>query len=330
MTTHQASTGQAVAHPLGRVRAGESVSARLVEFVSKTPVHLVLIVISVFWLVPTVGLLVTSFRMRGDILTSGWWEAFVQGRFTLENYQRVLTPSGATDSLGQNFLNSVIITVPSTILPVLIGALAAYAFAWLRFRWRDWIFMVIVGLLVVPLQMTFVPVLQLYNDPLGPIRGLFGLVGVDADFLPKLQISATYLGLWLAHTAYGLPFAIYLLRSFFAALPRDLFESAKIDGSSELGIFLRIVLPLSVPSLAALTIFQFLWVWNDLLVALIYAQSPKLQPLTVGINTMLSTYGPEWDILSAGAFITMIVPLIIFFSLQKYFVTGLLAGSVKT
>ncbi len=329
MTTHQASTGQAVARPLAGSAARDSVSARLVEFVGKAPVHLALLLISVVWLVPTVGLLVSSFRQRGDILTSGWWEAFVQGRFTLENYQRVIAPTGSSDSLGLNFLNSIIITVPSTVLPVFIAALAAYAFAWLSFRGRDWIFMVIVGLLVVPLQMTFVPVLQLYNDPLGPIEGFFGLFGLQPD-LPRFQISATYLGLWLAHTAYGLPFAIYLLRSFFSTLPRDLFESAKIDGSSELGIFLRIVLPLSVPALAALTIFQFLWVWNDLLVALIYAQSPKLQPLTVGINNMLSTYGPEWDILSAGAFVTMIVPLAIFFSLQKYFVTGLLAGSVKT
>jgi alpha-glucoside transport system permease protein len=175
--------------------------------------------------------------------------------------------------------------------------------------------MVIVGLLVVPLQMTFVPVLQLYNDPLGPLRALFASLGWDVD-VPKLQITSTYLGLWLAHTAYGLPFATYLLRSFFATLPGDLFDAAKIDGSSEFGIFTRIVLPLSVPALAAITIFQFLWVWNDLLVALIYAQSPKLQPLTVGINT--------------GAFLTMIVPLIVFFSLQRYFVTGLLAGSVKT
>ncbi len=330
MTTQQASAGAAVARPLTSTDEGESVGERLVAFTSKAPVHFALLLISVIWLVPTVGLLVTSFRERGDILSSGWWEAFMQGRFTLANYQRVITPTGSTDSLGQNFLNSVIITLPSTILPVFIAALAAYAFAWLSFRWRDWIFMLIVALLVVPLQMTFVPVLQLYNDPLGPIRGLFGLVGVEADFLPKLQISATYLGLWLAHTAYGLPFGIYLLRAFFAGLPRDLFESAKIDGSSDLGIFFRIVLPLSVPALAALTIFQFLWVWNDLLVSLIYAQSPKLQPLTVGINNMLSTYGPEWDILSAGAFLTMIVPLIIFFSLQKYFVTGLLAGSVKS
>lgn len=316
------------ARPLQIQREREPLSARLIEFVNKSPVHLALIFISVVWLVPTVGLLVTSFRTRGDILSTGWWNAFVQGRFTLENYMRVLSPSGSSDSLGLNFINSVIITVPSTVLPVFLASLAAYAFAWIRFRGRDWIFMVIVGLLVVPLQMTFVPVLQLYNDPLGPIRVLFGLFGSVVD-VPKLRVTSTFVGLWLAHTAYGLPFAIYLLRSFFAALPVDLFDAAKMDGGSEFHIFFRIVVPLSVPALAAITIFQFLWVWNDLLVALIYAQSPKLLPLTVGINNMLSTYGPEWDILSAGAFLTMIVPLVVFFSLQKYFVTGLLAGSVK-
>lgn len=314
---------------LVRPRSGASVSTRLVEFASRTSVHLALVVISVIWLVPTFGLLVTSFRTRSDILSTGWWNAFIEWRFTPENYLRVLSSSGATDSLGLNFLNSIIITVPSTFLPVLVASLAAYAFAWLQFRWRDTIFMVIVALLIVPLQMTFVPILQLYNDPLGGIRALGALIGLDLP-LPKFSIAASFVGLWLAHTAYGLPFSIYLLRSFFAGLPRDLFEAAKIDGTTDWGIFVRIVLPLSVPAIAALTIFQFLWVWNDLLVALIYAQSPKLQPLTVGINNMLSTYGPEWDILSAGAFITMIVPLAIFFSLQKYFVTGLLAGSVKS
>ena len=323
------SAGPAVAQTLTSRREHESLGARLVELVNRAPVHLALILISVVWLVPTVGLLVTSLRTRGDILSTGWWNAFVQGRFTLENYDRILFSAGSTYSLGQNFINSIVITVPSTFLPVFLGALAAYAFAWLKFRWRDWIFMLIVGLLVIPLQMTFVPILQLYNDPLGPIRELFNNVGLAVS-VPKFQVTSTFLGLWIAHTAYGLPFAIFLLRSFFAALPRDLFEAAKMDGSSELGIFFRIVLPLSVPALAAITIFQFLWVWNDLLVALIYAQSPNLQPLTVGISTMLSTYGPEWDIMSAGAFVTMMVPLIVFFSLQKYFVTGLLAGSVKT
>ena len=314
---------------LARARPRASVSTRLVEFVNRGSVHLALVVISVVWLVPTFGLLVTSFRTRSDILSSGWWNAFIEWRFTPENYLRVLSSSGATDSLGLNFLNSIIITVPSTFLPVLVASLAAYAFAWLQFRGRDTIFMVIVALLIVPLQMTFVPILQLYNDPLGWIRALGDSIGLDWP-IPKFSLAASFVGLWLAHTAYGLPFSIYLLRSFFAALPRDLFEAAKIDGTTDWGIFARIIMPLSVPAIAALTIFQFLWVWNDLLVALIYAQSPKLQPLTVGINNMLSTYGPEWDILSAGAFITMIVPLVIFFSLQKYFVTGLLAGSVKS
>ena len=309
--------------------AREALSTRLVEFISQTPVHLALILIGVIWLVPSVGLFVTSFRERQDILTSGWWMAFVQGRFTLANYLRVLQPTGGSDTIGQNFINSLIITIPATILPVFVGSMAAYAFAWLKFRWRDTIFLVIVALLIVPLQMTFVPVLQLYNDPLQPIRALLALGGIPLG-LPKIQLTSSFVGLWLAHTAYGLPFVIFLLRSFFIGLPRDLFEAAKMDGSSEFGVFVRIVLPLSVPALASITIFQFLWVWNDLLVALIYAQSPSLQPLTVGLNNMLSTYGPEWDIVSAGAFVAMVVPLIVFFSLQKYFVTGILAGSVKT
>lgn len=325
MTTR---SGQAVVGRLARTRERGGLSTQLVEWLNRAPIHFALILISIIWLVPSVGLLVTSFRQRQDILTSGWWLAFVQGRFTLENYLRVIQPASSSDTIGLNFINSLIITLPSTILPVFIASMAAYAFAWLKFRWRDTIFLVIVALLIVPLQMTFVPVLQLYNDPLGYIRTPLAFLGIHLD-LPKFQVTSTYLGLILAHTAYGMPFAIYLLRSFFIGLPRDLFESAKIDGSSEFRIFTQIVLPLSVPSLAALTIFQFLWVWNDLLVALIYAQSPKLWPLTVGINNMLSTYGPEWDILSAGAFITMIVPLVVFFSLQKYFVTGLLAGSVK-
>jgi alpha-glucoside transport system permease protein len=327
MTTR---SGQAAATQLP---AGEreSLSTRLVDLLSKAPIHFVLILIGAIWLLPSVALLVTSFRERQDILTSGWWMALVPGRysFTVGNYLHVIQPTGGTDTVGRNFINSLIITIPSTALPVFIGSMAAYAFAWLDFKWRDTIFLIIVALIIVPLQMTFVPVLQLYNDPLAPLRGLFGLVGMNLD-LPRLQLSSSFVGLWLAHTAYGLPFAFFLLRSFFVGLPRDLLEAARIDGSSEFRIFTRVVLPLSVPSLAALTIFQFLWVWNDLLVALIYAQSPSLQPLTVGLNNMLTTYGPEWDLMSAGAFITMIVPLIVFFSLQKYFVTGILAGSVKT
>lgn len=307
---------------LPAVQARESISSRLIELVSQSPIHIALILIGVVWLVPTVGLLVTSFRTRADIFSTGWWEGLVNWHFTFDNYLRVIAAHGTTEALGNNFLNSFIITIPSTFLPVFLGSLAAYAFAWMNFRGRDLIFLGIVALQIVPLQMTFVPVLQIYN-------------GIDSTMrtLPppfsSFTMTASFVGLWMAHTAYGLPFAIFLLRGFFAGLPRDLIEAAKMDGSSDFRIFLRIILPLSVPALASLTIFQFLWVWNDLLVALIFAQAPQLQPLTTGIKNLLSTYGPEWDLLSAAAFFSMSVPLIVFFSLQRYFVRGLLAGSVK-
>lgn len=290
-------------------RRQRPLAARLVRLATETPIHSALVFIAVVWLIPSVGLFVTSFRSREDIHSSGWWTAFLERRFTLDTYVHVLTSRGTTDALSQNFVNSFIITIPSTVLPVLVAALAAYAFAWLGFRGRDWLFLLLVALLIVPIQMTFVPVLQLFN------------VG---------KLTGSFVGIWLAHTAYGLPFAIFLLHSFFASLPRELFEAAKIDGSSELSTFWRIVVPLSVPGIASLTIFQFLWVWNDLLVALIYLQSPGLQPMTVGVVNLLTTYGPEWDLLSAAAFLTMGVPLLVFFSLQRYFVQGLLAGSVKS
>jgi alpha-glucoside transport system permease protein len=279
-------------------------NARLSRYLSSGFLHAALILIAVVWLVPTIGLFVTSWRPRPDIFGSGWWMAFSTFRFTAENYIEVLTAQG----LARNFLNSFAITIPGTLLPVLIGALAAYGFAWLKFPGRDWIFLIIVGLLVVPIQMTFVPALIL-------ARGL--------------KLTNSLLGIWLAHTAYGLPFAIFLLRNFFAALPRDLVEAAKMDGASDLGVFWRIVLPLSVPAIASLSIFQFLWVWNDLLTSLIFVQDPNLLPMTVSIAKLLSTYGTEWHLLSAGSFILMAVPLVIFFSLQRYFVQGILAGSVK-
>ena len=287
----------------------EPLTARVVGVVSRAPLHAALLFIGAVWLVPTVGLLVTSFRDRDDIHSSGWWNALVDHRFTIETYVHVLTSRGTTDSLGQNFINSLIITIPSTILPVLLASLAAYAFAWISFRGRDWLFLTLVALLIVPIQMTFVPVLQLFN---------------------VVHLTGNFAGIWIAHTAYGLPFAIYLLQSSFAGLPRSLIEAARMDGSSELRTFWRIVLPLSVPGIASLAIFQFLWVWNDLLVALIYLQSPNLQPMTVGVINLLTTYGTEWDLLSAAAFLTMGIPLIVFFSLQRYFVSGLLAGSVKS
>jgi len=280
----------------------------IARLVARAPIHLALLLIGTVWLVPTIGLFITSFRERADIHADGWWNFVREPRFTAETYVTMLTSSGQTESLFGNFLNSFIITIPATIIPVTLAAAAAYAFAWLEFRGRDVLFLAVVALLVIPIQMTFVPVLQLFNFT---------------------HLTGNFVGIWLAHSAYGLPFAVYLLHSFFAGLPRSLIEAARMDGSSELRTFLRIVLPLSVPGIASLAIFQFLGVWNDLLVAIIFLQSPDLQPMTVGVLKLLGTYGTEYGVLSAAAFLTMAVPLLVFFSLQRYFVQGLLAGSVK-
>jgi len=286
-----------------------SLGERLTGRVSKGALHLAVLGIALVWLVPSLGLLVTSFRTRAAIAQSGWWTAVGTGGWTVDNYTQVLTRGDLPPpGFASNFVNSLVITVPSTILPIAIAALAAYAFAWMTFPGRDWIFLGIVALLVIPLQVTWVPVLQIFN---------------------RLRLTGSFLGLWLAHTGYGLPFAIFLLRNFFVQLPRELFESAKVDGASDLKVFLRIVLPLSVPAIASLAIFQFLWVWNDLMNALIYLQDPGKAPLTVGIRNLLGQYGNEWHLLASGAFISLSIPLLVFFSLQRYFVRGITAGAVK-
>ena len=287
-----------------QARRATRMTARLVQMTNRGLLHIVLVGIGLLWLVPTVGLFVTSWRSRADIAASGWWSALFQFRYTVENYSEVLEARNFAGS----FINSFIISIPSTVLPILIGALAAYAFAWLKFRGRDALFLIVIALLVVPLQTTWVPVLQMFN--------LFNLTG-------------TFQGIWLAHTAYGLPFAIFLLRNFFVGLPEELFDSAKIDGASDLGIFFRIVVPLSVPAIASLAIFQFTWVWNDLMNALIFLQDPAKYPLTRSIQNLLGQYGSEWHLLAAGAFVTMSVPLVVFFGLQRYFVRGITAGAVK-
>jgi alpha-glucoside transport system permease protein len=263
-----------------------------------------LALLALAWLAPTVGLLVTSLRPQADIAASGWWTIFAAPRFTVDNYSSVLTAR----HFFANFLNSFIITVPATVFPIIIGALASFAFSWLRFRGRNLVFLIIVALLVLPLQETWVPVLKMQS---------------------RLGLTGRYLALWLAHTAYGLPFAIFLLRNFFAELPRELFEAARMDGYSDLGVFRSIVLPLSVPALASLGIFQFVWVWNDLMNALVLLQDQHKFPLTVAIQSLLGSYGSEWNVLASGAFISMSIPLLVFFLLQRYFVQGITAGAVK-
>ncbi|SFN64195.1 maltose ABC transporter membrane protein /trehalose ABC transporter membrane protein /sucrose ABC transporter membrane protein [Mesorhizobium sp. NFR06] len=231
-------------------------------------------------------------------------------KFTTDNYRTVLFSEG----IGRSFMNSLTVTIPSTVIPILIAAFAAYALAWMRFPGRALLIAVIIGLLVVPLQMSLIPLLKLYN-------GVGSFFGVP---------SKAYLGIWLAHTGFGLPFAIYLLRSYIAGLPREIMESARIDGASDFEIFVKIVLPLSFPVLASFAIFQFLWVWNDLLVAMVFLGTEADQiVLTAKLNALLGSRGGDWEILTTSAFVTIIVPLIVFFSLQRYFVRGLLAGSVK-
>ena len=279
-------------------------SERILGFVRKTPVHLALLLVAFVWLVPTAGLLITSFREPADITGSSWWSSLLEWRYSLDNYDVVLDRA----NMAESFVNSLIITIPATLLPLTIAALAAYAFSWINFPFRDTIFLIVVALMIVPIQMALVPLLRLFRD---------------------MGVANSFGGIWLAHTAFGLPLGIFLLRNFFITLPRDLIEAARVDGASNLKIFWRVVVPLSVPALASYAIFQFLWVWNDLLMALVFVQNPDYWPMTIRVNQMQSQFGIEWHLLSSGAFLLMAVPLIVFFSLQRYFVQGLLAGSVK-
>jgi alpha-glucoside transport system permease protein len=287
----------------------------LAEKLSGVVLHVVVIGLTVAWMVPTIGLLVTSFRTTDAIANSGWWTALSPPfKFTLDNYTQVFDSS----NLGQSFFNSFMISIPATIIPVTIAAFAAYAFSWMRFPGRDWIFLALVGLLAVPLQLTFVP-----------IQKVLVAANMTPDNLMSIGLPP-FIPLWLAHAGYGLPFSIYLLSNFFRALPSDLFESAEIDGAGTLTVFFRIVLPLSVPALASLIIFQFLWVWNDLLVALVYVGgTAEVAPVTVTLVNLVGSYGQNYQLLTAAAFFSMIVPLVVFLSLQRYFVRGILAGSVK-
>jgi alpha-glucoside transport system permease protein len=270
------------------------------------PLHLTVSAICLLWLAPVAGLLVSSFRPAADVATTGWWTALSPPfRFTLDNYQQVLT----TGNLGQGFVNSLLVAVPATVLPIFAAAFAGYALAWMRFPGRDWLFLATVALLVVPLQMTLIPVLRLFTSA--------GLTG-------------TFAAVWLAHAGYGLPFGIYLLRTFFGMLPREMLESAEVDGAGHWTVFFRLVVPTSLPALASLVILQFLWVWNDLLVALVYlGGEPSVAPMTVAIANLVNSLGQGWQLLTAAAFVSMALPLLVFFALQRYFVAGMLAGSLK-
>jgi alpha-glucoside transport system permease protein len=285
-------------------------------------VTIILLVICIIWSLPTIGLLVTSFRDRDDASRSGWWTVVREPKFTLDNYRQVLTgkdftfvdSSGTTitarsENLLRSFLNSITVTIPAVVIPILIAAFAAYGFAWVSFPGRKLFFTIVVALLVVPLQIALIPILR--------------------DYL-RLEITGTFLAIWLAHTGFGLPLAIYLLFNYISTIPRSILESAFIDGYTHFWIFIYLILPLSVPALAAFAIFQFVWVWNDLLVAMVFlGTKQEVSVLTQRLLNMIGTRGQDWHLLTAGAFVSMILPLVFFFGLQRFFVRGLLAGSIK-
>jgi alpha-glucoside transport system permease protein len=281
-------------------------------------------VTTIIWTIPTLGLLVTSFKSDKDILGEAWWTTLFNPKFTLDNYKGVFF-GDETQSLSSGvlpyFINSIVITLPATIFPIVIATMAAYALAWIRFRGSNFLFFSIFALQIVPLQMSLVPLLLLFTG--GAHIG-------SVQIFPALGIAGDFAGIWLPHTMFALPLAIYLLHNFIAGLPRDLMEAAYVDGANHFTVFRRIVLPLAIPGIASIAIFQFLWVWNDLLVALTFASgTEEVAPINSKLASLVGQYGSGYTQLSAGAFITIAIPLIVFFSLQRYFVRGLLAGSVK-
>jgi alpha-glucoside transport system permease protein len=281
----------------------ESAATRISRWLARTPVYLLLAFIGILWLVPTIGLFFTSVLDPSVIGREGWWGVLSKpSQATFVNYREIFHNTQITSSI----VTTIWVAIGGTVLPILIASLAAYAFAWLEFPGRDWLFLVVVGLLVVPLQMALIPIFSLYNNV-----GLFD----------------TVLGLILFHTAFGLPFAIFLLRNFFIGIPRDLLEAARIDGASELRIFLRLILPLGLPAIASLAIFQFLWVWNDLLVALTFGRDTQV--ITVAIFSQMRQFSANIELIAPAAFVSLAIPLVVFFAFQRYFVQGLLAGSVK-
>ncbi|MBK3644299.1 MULTISPECIES: carbohydrate ABC transporter permease [Streptomyces] len=286
------------------VRAKRSFAARVASGAGGGALRVFLVLVAVFWLVPTFGLLVSSFRDPTDIAGSGWWKVFsAPGQLTAKSYKSLLENDAITHSL----FNTIWITVPATLLVVFFGAMAGYAFAWMDFKGRDWWFLVVVALLVVPVQVALIP-----------LADLFGKIGIFGDII----------GVVLFHVGFGLPFAIFLLRNFFAEIPRELLEAARLDGAGETRLFLTVVLPLGAPAIASLGIFQFLWVWNDMLVALVFSDSQS-QPLTVALQQQVRQFGNNIDVLAPGAFISMVIPLVVFFAFQRQFVSGVMAGAVK-
>ncbi len=274
--------------------------------------------LAILWTVPTFGLFVTSFRPERQIKSTGWWQVFTNPQLTFDNYVQVLGKESGVD-LGSPFLNSFKIVLPAVFISVALALLASYAFSWMEWKGREWVFVGVVALLVVPLQMAIIPLLKLFNN--GAHIG-------SVQVFPSLPFNNSVFPVWIAHAVFGLPFCIFILKNFISALPSELIEAGKIDGAGHMKIFSTIVLPLSVPSIASLTIFQFIFIWNDFFVGKIFGGEEN-KPVTAALVSLSGSRGQAWQLLTAAAFVSTVVPLIVFFSLQRYFVKGLLAGSVK-
>ena len=298
-----------------REPVGRSTSATL----SSRPGRILVYALMFLWTLPTFGIFVSSFRPELDVKTSGWWNWFTDPSITLDNYRSVLSSAPGDDNLGKFFLNSFRITIPSVLLSVGIALLASYAFSWMRFKGRDWLFVGVVALLMVPLQMSLIPLLQLFSG--GAHIG-------SVTIFPDLDLTGNVIGVWIAHVAFGLPFCIFILKNFVSALPKELIEAARVDGAGHVTTFVKLVLPLSVPAIASLGIFQFMWIWNDYLIALIFAGRENA-PVVAKLAQVSGERGNAWHLLTASGMISMILPIAVFFALQRYFVRGLLAGAVK-
>lgn len=296
-------------------------STGLAAALGRWPVRISLLIIVVLWMIPTVGLLISSFRTRAVVETEGWWTFFANPfdltQWTIANYQVALTQQG----FGNAFLNSLAVTIPSTVIPITVAAFAAYAFSWMRFKGRNLLFVTVVALIVIPLHMALIPVLRLYTQG----ASLWGIT-----LFPQTELVGTFPAVWLAHTGFALPLAIYLLRNYIGSLPGSVIESGKVDGASDFQVFTRLVVPLSVPAIAAFATLQFLWVWNDLLVALVFlGGTSDVRVVTVALAGLQGQFGQMRHVLPAAAFISMVLPMVVFFSLQRYFIRGLTAGAVK-
>jgi alpha-glucoside transport system permease protein len=301
------------------IERDETVTKRTKRRLTSRGATIAALVIAIVWTIPTFGLFISSFRERNDIQTTGWWTIFDNWGFTLDNYVEVLGSGNSSVTIASSFVNSIAITIPATLIPLTIAALAAYAFAWIDFKGKDWLFIGVFALQIVPIQMALVPLLSLFS------RGI--AVGDDWIFA-GVPSNGTFSQVWIAHTIFALPLAIFLLHNFVSEIPREVIEAARVDGAGHGQIFFRIILPLTMPALASFAIFQFLWVWNDLLVALIFADG-GVAPITKLLAEITGSRGQDWYLLTAGAFVAIVVPLIVFFALQRFFVRGLLAGSTK-